>query len=224
MTAPEVFDLVLPVMGGFVLFATVLAGLLQCFLGYPLLRLWLVLFWMGAGIVGGVLLAGVLRAGHPSPADRLIAGGGLALIGGLVGWYLGWALCRVVMALLLAASIFAVAIALRLKPVWTGAAAVSGLLAGVLTFIFTRPLVMVFTALGGASDVVSCLALAALGQQRYADIMLAPGANLGAAAVLAAATLALAAVGFWVQLRLTRRFHNSLQPAARAKPARGSAS
>jgi hypothetical protein len=193
----------------------ILGGLLDCFLGYFVCRIALVL--AGVALGGGGCAFGLAAAIPTAPPALCVL---LGLSGAALCGYICWRLYRFFFALMILAFTVAAFICVVVPAVVPGGKASSadwavglilGLGVGVIGFLFARPMMVVSSALSGAATVVlSALALAGLGWPPHPAALVALGL-LGCA---------LAAAGMYVQFRLLAHLDDrraKQEPAASVK-------
>ncbi len=185
-----------------------LAGLAQCFLGYALFRVYLVIY---AGIVGAVLgqiLVTWLRP-EPTQLDQFVAGAAGAVMLALGGWFLYRIYTGLAVGSAVGAAIAALTWSWHPAATWT-LAVLAALVLGVAVMIFTRTIVVWLTAISGAASIGLVAWQLTLGSTESPPASWVPW-------VIAAASAALAAVGIVVQNRTLRVFSAALSP----EPKRG---
>ncbi|MCE5325800.1 MAG: DUF4203 domain-containing protein [Planctomycetaceae bacterium] len=194
--------------GGPALVMLIVWALLVCFLGYPLLRIQLVM----AGLVGGVLL-GLIAAsalyGQPSGADYLI----FCLAGAILLGLLSWFLYRVVLGLAVLAGVTGLA-AMLMNYTHAGwvVGGLAGLVLAVLVFIYTRPLVIVLTSVNGSMAAALAATMLVTGASAPEDLLAAFRRNVATVVIAAGAALVLAALGLYCQFRLARKYRMWMSP------------
>jgi hypothetical protein len=178
----------------------------HCFFGYVLFRIVLALNGLAAGFVLGAHIIGMIRQ-PPAVADVWVAG----IVGGVLLMLAAWFLYRIVFAG--ATGLSLAAMVLQCWPAGHTAAwivaAVAGVIAAGLVFVFLRDLVAVVTAIAGAAATVVIVVDQWFWQGASLGWM---GHNVPLAAGALIAFLLLAAAGLVVQFRTRRRFGKRFGP------------
>jgi len=179
----------------------ILWALVNCFFGYVLFRVFLVIWGAMAGVLLGAGLVFSLRS-VPAAADLLVACGGLAVLLGLTSWFF----CRLLFAIVVTVGfcaagplVGAASFGPGAWPAWV----LTGLGLGLLSFLLMRPMVIVLSALAGGLGAGAYAAALAHGQTR-------PGAM--AMPLWVALGVVLTVAGVIVQARLARRSRSRLRP------------
>ncbi len=180
-------------------------AVVNCFAGYKTLRILLVVYGVLAGVAIGVVVAVYLadQQGRASASgmDILVSCGAASALLALASWLL----YRLALALgLAAACTLAVAGAFGTPPPPVGWAAggLVGLAGGVAVFVYTRPLVVLLTALGGAVGAVYYGAAVVYGGEPAVQAMLTgPDRHVETIAALAGLAVLLAIGGVLTQTR-----------------------
>ncbi|MCE5277022.1 MAG: hypothetical protein ABFD92_14900 [Planctomycetaceae bacterium] len=186
----------------------VLWGLLLCFLGYPLLRIQLVM----AGLVGGILLGAISAAAlytQPTGTDYLI----FCLAGAILLGLLSWFLYRLVLGLAVLAGATALTATLMnyTHTSWIVGGLI-GLVLALLVFVYTRPLVIVLTGVSGSVNAVLAATLLAVGAAGPEDLWQVFRGNVLTGIIAAGAAFVLAALGLYCQFRLARKYRMWMAP------------
>jgi len=200
-------------------FAGVMAGLALCALGYPVIRLLLVLVGLAMGSLLGAGFANMMAQARPVPAtasgvDLLVACGGLSIALSVASWFL----FRLTAAAYAGIGLFAWIVYSAGEPVPPSAFALAvtgGIVLAVLMFLFTRWIVISLTAALGAVGAVDCLAaLVSEGNCRLWPAAV-PATQSPAITVLLVAATALTLVGgILVQARMPSLFGRRLAQQA----------
>lgn len=190
--------------GAAVLALSMLLALVNCFYGYKLQKIWIGLICFCVGVVGGyIICANFLELTWlPSAAVGVALGGVLAFLSMhlfLVGMFL----------YAFGVSLWTCMLFLS-DPIWIGMAigTLAGLLAGFLAVRFTRPVMIVTTALTGGLSAVQSLLLLLPAQQTPYPIWLS--LVVGGA---------LAVCGIALQYRTERRLRRRRAERAKAREA-----
>ncbi len=194
--------------GGPALALLVIWGLLLCFLGYPLLRIQLVM----TGIVGGVMLGALVAVwiyNQPRGADYLIFCLALAILLGLLSWFL----YRLFLALaVLGGAATLTAMLMQYSTVSWVVGGLIGLVLGVLLFIYTRPVVIVLGGFWGSVLAVAAATLLAAGATALGDLWPVLRRSVATTAIASGAAFVLAVAGVYCQFRLARKYRMWMAP------------
>ena len=192
------------------LFVLMLWAMSLCMLGYPLLRVHLVVGGILSGAAMGAFLTAKAAEWHGTPGavtglDLLIVCGGVSIIMGVASWFLYRLFCGVITGAIVCAIV--VLFLFDLPP--TSRAWIIGALAGippaVLVLIYTRTLVVLLSSLFGAAGAVYCAAaMAADGPANLYGRVMGPPMNVPLAALLGMLALTVAIFGMCVQFRLPK--------------------
>ncbi|MHC4563599.1 MAG: TM7S3/TM198-like domain-containing protein [Planctomycetota bacterium] len=195
-------------------------GVANCFLGYPLFRVLLAVVGALAGLAGGVDLVHAVRGEGASTGDFLVACLALAILGGLLSWYLyrmffslaaGWLAAALVAAMFGSSTVG-----------WV-IGGVLGLACGILAYNYLRSAIIFVTALAGAVGCVYAAALLVTGGRNWEGLM---DATLGkgkpwVAWFLALVAVGLTALGMAVQGQLSHAVGERFMPRPRRRGKRG---
>lgn len=203
------------------LFLAALWALALCALGYPLLRLHLLV----AAVVVGAYAGGLAAAWYLAPAtgvDYLVACGGGTILLGLLSWFL----YRLVAGLYMGGFALAVLMVTMGMPQSTGGWVAYGaavLVVVVLGAIFAKPLSIACTALGGAGAAVCSIALLLTGDGSPESWRNRPEPSLAVTIACIVLAVLLAAGGTWVQTKLLKKLRTAFAaPDAKTKGAKAS--
>ncbi|MFW6066119.1 MAG: hypothetical protein ACOC9S_04800 [Planctomycetota bacterium] len=184
-----------------------LLGLINCFFGYVFFRVLLAFYGVTAGLAMGLQLVVWFRP-EPATADYLVAGGAMAVLLGLLSWYV----FRVAFAALAAVVVAVLLAGLFGEPPsvagWIIGGIVGGLV-GLAAFAQLGRMVVFFTAIAGGFAAVFVPAISYAGPEGVTSF----GPLTGAILFLIAAGLSIA--GYFAQSRLARVFDTGLTPRRR---------
>jgi hypothetical protein len=194
MTLPSV-----PPLTGLARVLAIPVGLVVCFYGYRILK---VTMGIAGFFVGASTCVSLATAAHWGPG--LVIGAGI--VGGLIAAWLAVALYFLGIFVLGFAAFFSLAqLLVHSLPAAIGIA----ILGGIVTVILQKFMLMVTTAFGGASIVVSSVLALIHGRTvlRIDDLWqpLRGGAGTGESLLVLAAALILGAAGLFAQMGLARR-------------------
>ncbi len=203
--------------GAAALLGMFLWGMVNCFFGYPLFRVVVLVHGALFGRALGLGLVVWLRGDAAATADFWVAGTALAILGGLVAWLA----CRAAFAAIV---FWMVACAVARSMGLTAGTWVLGSLVGVIAaglgFYFLRWSIIALTALSGAAMAALAGAMAltgAAGWEQLVERTFGPEGKymLGFAALVAGAILA--AVGIVVQHGLADAMSDVFMPRNRKR-------
>jgi hypothetical protein len=203
--------------GSAALLGMLIWGVANCFFGYPLFRVVLMVHGALFGRALGLALAMWLRGDAAASLDFWVAGVALAILGGLAAWLA----CRAVFA---GALFWLVACAIARSMGLTAGGWVLGSLVGVIAagvgFYFLRWTIITLTVLGGAAMVALAGAMTftgATGWEPLVERTFGPEGKymLGFAVIVVGAILA--AVGFAVQHNLADAMSDVFMPRNRKR-------
>ncbi len=191
-------------------------ALVNCFGGYPLFRVVLVIHGVLGGWATGAVIATWLRA-EPAAADYAIAGGAMAVLLGMTAWFV----CRAAFAVGVFWLTMVTIAQLTVNP-GTGAWIVSGLLgivAGIAAYRQLRNAIIFITAVCGAVVLVLAGALLCTGGQGWGDLMNTIFAEhrVWLAWLLSIVALVLAGAGIFAQAQLAELVSDVYMPRERGK-------
>ncbi|MGC9454659.1 MAG: hypothetical protein ACP5HU_07325 [Phycisphaerae bacterium] len=184
-----------------------LLGLVNCFFGYVFFRVLLAFYGVMGGLALGLQLVAWFRP-EPATADYLVAAGAMAVLLGLLSWYvfrLAFAVLAAVVVALLLAGLFGD------PPTVIGwiVGGIVGALVGLAAFAQLGRMVVFFTAIAGGFGAVFIPAMSYAGPDGVTSL----GPLAGAIMFLIAAALSIA--GYFAQSRLARVFDTGLTPRRR---------
>ena len=190
----------------------IISALVECFLGYVLFRLVLVVVALMVGALLGGVAVSWLRA-EPTGLDYFVACFTCAVILAMLAWFL----YRVAFGLSAAGGVAYFIVVGLLGRATSGGAwvfgGVVGLAVGIYAFIYTRVVFIVLSSLSGAFMAVfaaGCLIAGPAGDPQAAVKALL--AQLWLVVMLSVILAALAGAGVYVQLKLSRSIRLALMP------------
>ncbi len=190
----------------------IISALVECFLGYVLFRLVLVVVALMGGTLFGAAVVSWLRA-EPTGLDYFVGCFTCAVILALLAWFF----YRVAFGLCAAGGVASFIVVGLLGRATSGGAwvfgGVVGLAVGIYAFIYTRVVFIVLSSLSGAFMVVFAAASLIAGPAE--DPKAAAGAllaQLWLVVMLSVISAALAGAGVYVQLKLSRSIRLALMP------------
>ncbi len=189
-------------------------ALVNCFFGYMVFRVLLAVYGTVGGMAIGISIVAWARA-EPTTVDYVVAAGALAVLLGLLSWYV----FRVAFAALVAVVVAALLARVFGDPPPVGGWVVGGIVgavAGLMAFAELRRVVVFFTAVTGGFSAVFIPAIAYAGPEGLAAL----GPFVGAAIFIAGAGLSVG--GFFAQSKLARVFDTGLTPRRRKRQPTGS--
>jgi hypothetical protein len=199
-------DYAWPMAAGY-MYAQALWGMLWCLFGYTFMRVGLVFVGLFLGVAAGAAAACEVAnyrqiAAGPSGLDFLIACTAGALLAPMAMWFV----YRVAAGLLVGAAVGGgVALLFGMPPTTTGIAVggATGLIVALLVIIYTRPMVIFISALGGACAAVFWgVCLLAKDDQATQAILTGSPPDNRQIAVMACAVAVLTALGVVTQSRI----------------------
>ena len=194
------------------LVVVILSAVAECFLGYVLFRLVLVVLALMGGALVGTAIASWLRP-YPSGLDYFVACFTCAVIFALLAWFL----YRLTFAVCAAGGVAALIAATALGRPESGGAwvfgGVVGLVVGVYAFMYTRPAFIFLSSLSGAFITVFTTAVLIAGPAEHPHAA-AHGllAQRWVTVMLSVISVALGIAGIYVQSKLSRNVRLVLMP------------
>ena len=198
-------------LGAGLLLLAIFWSLINCFLGYVIFRISLVVMSAVTGGVGGAMLVAFLRPGA-SGLDCLVGGTGLAVVAVFVAWFL-W---RPVFAAHLGLSVLLLCVRAALgSPIGWVLGVLLCVGVAVAAYIFARPLIIFAYALGGALGAVFLTTLL-VGADPDA-LASGPEPRIGILVLLLGISVLLTAAGVVVQVRMNRLIRSPFTPPIERK-------
>jgi len=195
----------------FVLLVIAAWGLANCFLGYPLFRVLLMLHGSMTGWVLGTALAERLRSA-PTPMDYFIAGGVLAVLAGMTAWFA----CKATFALgaFWLATVFIAKLPGETSTLSWMVGGVIGAVVGAIVYRHLRNAIVLITSVAGAAAAVLGGALLCTAGQDLADLveMVFGQQRLWLGWMLAIMVVLLACAGIMGQVQLAERVSDIFMP------------
>jgi hypothetical protein len=201
-------------LGAMAMILGVLASLIECFLGYLVYRVILVVLGFAAGLAAGSELVGHFIAA-PSGLDYFLVCGGLGLVAAMLSWFL----YRLMFSLMILAAAGALVQFQGGRESWqlipVGLAA---LVLAVLAFIHLRPIFIVMTAVAGGLGAVASGATLILGAEA-AERLQHPDLRRDwlTLTVMLVVGAVLAGLGIFVQFKVTRMIQSRFAPPTGGK-------